>query len=77
MKVDAPGRTVYGVVTDGFAYSDLVTPIHAVIGADFDDPFNARDVERTVADIEARIAELFPVVTRVYIRPVGSSGADV
>ena len=51
--------------------------ILAVIGADFDDTINARDVERTVADIEARIAELFPVVTRVYIRPVGSSGADV
>ena len=30
------GRTVYGVVTDGFAYSDLVTPMHAVIGADGD-----------------------------------------
>ena len=27
---------VYGVVTDGFAYSDLVTPMHAVIGADGD-----------------------------------------
>ena len=24
------GRTVYGVVTDGFAYSDLETPMHAV-----------------------------------------------
>ena len=27
---------VYGVVTDGFAYSDLVSPLHAVIGADGD-----------------------------------------
>lgn len=50
--------------------------ILAVIGIDFDDTISARDVERTVADIEARIAELFPVVTRVYIRPLGSAGAN-
>jgi cation diffusion facilitator family transporter len=43
----------------------------AVISADFDDAISARDVERTVADIESRIAELFPVITRVYIRPMG------
>jgi len=30
------GRVVYGVVTDGFAYSDLVTPLHDVIGAEGD-----------------------------------------
>jgi len=36
VRVDAPGRTVLGIVTDGFAYSDLATPIHDVIGADGD-----------------------------------------
>jgi DNA helicase HerA-like ATPase len=36
VRVDAPGRTVLGIVTDGFAYSDLITPIHDVIGADGD-----------------------------------------
>ena len=36
VRVDAEERTVFGVVTDGFAYSDLQTPIHAVIGADGD-----------------------------------------
>ena len=43
VKVAGPGsrspesdRTVYGVVTDGFAYSDLVTPLHDVIGAEGD-----------------------------------------
>ncbi|HEX9755460.1 MAG TPA: hypothetical protein VGA42_07115 [Gemmatimonadales bacterium] len=36
VRVEGDGRTVYGVVTDGYAYSDLVTPIHAVIGADGD-----------------------------------------
>jgi cation diffusion facilitator family transporter len=43
----------------------------AVISADFDDAISARDVEQTVADIEAAVAELFPVVARVYIRPMG------
>jgi uncharacterized protein len=36
VRTDGEGRTVYGVVTDGFAYSDLQTPMHAVIGADGD-----------------------------------------
>ena len=36
VRVDAESRTVFGVVTDGFAYSDLQTPMHAVIGADGD-----------------------------------------
>lgn len=36
VRVDSDDRTVFGVVTDGFAYSDLQTPIHAVIGADGD-----------------------------------------
>jgi uncharacterized protein len=31
-----PSRVVYGVVTDGFAYSDLATPLHDVVGADGD-----------------------------------------
>jgi uncharacterized protein len=36
VRVEEAGRVVYGVVTDGFAYSDLTTPMHAVIGADGD-----------------------------------------
>lgn len=36
VRVEAPARTVFGIVTDGFAYSDLLTPIHDVIGADGD-----------------------------------------
>ncbi len=32
----AAGRLVYGVVTDGFAYSDLATPLHDVVGAEGD-----------------------------------------
>ena len=36
VKVEGAGRVVYGVVTDGFAYSDLATPLHDVIGAEGD-----------------------------------------
>jgi cation diffusion facilitator family transporter len=44
----------------------------AIIGADFDDTITARAVELTVEAIERQIAQAFPVVTRVYIRPMGS-----
>lgn len=47
----------------------------AVISADFEDTISARDVENAVADIERSVAERFPLVTRVYIRPLGSKGA--
>jgi cation diffusion facilitator family transporter len=43
-----------------------------VIAADFDDAISAADVEQTVRDIEAAVAGRFPVVTRVYVRPVSS-----
>ena len=41
----------------------------AVISADFDDSITAADVERIVTDIEQKIAEDFPIVTRLYVRP--------
>ena len=36
VRVEEDERTVYGVVTDGFAYSDLHSALDAVIGADGD-----------------------------------------
>lgn len=37
VRVDGGGdRVVHGVVTDGFAYSDLATPLHDVVGAEGD-----------------------------------------
>ena len=42
----------------------------SVIAADFDDAITARDVEQTVRDIEATVARQFPLVTRVYVRPL-------
>jgi DNA helicase HerA-like ATPase len=45
------GRVVYGVVTDGFAYSDLPTPLHDVVGAEGDP---ARAAEAPTARQEIR-----------------------
>jgi cation diffusion facilitator family transporter len=44
----------------------------SVISADFDDAITAREVEQTVRDIEAAVAQQFPIVTRVYVRPIGA-----
>ena len=44
----------------------------AIVSADFEDAISARAVEQTVAAIEQEVAQTFPVVTRVYIRPLGS-----
>lgn len=45
----------------------------SVISADFDDMISAREVEQTVRDIETAVAHSFPVVTRVYVRPLDRS----
>jgi cation diffusion facilitator family transporter len=46
------------------------TQIVAVISANFVDSISAADVERIVHDIENKVAEDWPVVTRLYVRPV-------
>ena len=48
-----------------------------VISADFDDTITARDVEQTVRDIEAEVARLFPIITRVYVRPQDSGDSEL
>jgi cation diffusion facilitator family transporter len=57
---------VYDVLTVHHAPDQIV----AIIDADFDDTISAGDVERIVRDIEAAVALQFPVVTRLYVRPV-------
>lgn len=48
VRVEAPGRVVHGIVTEAFAYSDLVTPLHDVIGAEGDPAqAGAHPTERT------------------------------
>lgn len=44
----------------------------AIVSADFEDSISARAVEQAVAAIEREVAEKFPVVTRVYVRPMGT-----
>lgn len=36
VKVLVDGRTIYGVVVEGFAYTDLFSPLHDYVGADAD-----------------------------------------
>ena len=67
-----PGvRAVHEVLTVHQA-PDMVV---SVISADFDDAITARAVEQTVRDIEAAVAARFPVVTRVYVRPLDPTTA--
>ncbi len=46
----------------------------SVISADFDDAISAREVEQTVRDIEAAVGAQFPMVKRVYVRPLSDPG---
>jgi cation diffusion facilitator family transporter len=41
-----------------------------VISVDFDDGISARMVEQLVSDIESAVACQFPIVARVYVRPL-------
>lgn len=69
VRVEAPGRVVYGVVTDGFAYSDLVTPMHAVLGAD-GDPALAGSEPTERAEIRLFLAAVLRQVPEEPLQPV-------
>ena len=62
------GIVAVGDVLTLHSSPDMVT---VIISADFDDTISARAVEGIVADIERRVAENFPIVARVYVRPQG------
>ncbi|HEX7337881.1 MAG TPA: hypothetical protein VF252_11810, partial [Gemmatimonadales bacterium] len=69
VRVEEAGRVVYGVVTDGFAYSDLVTPMHAVIGAD-GDPVAAGAEPTTRAEIRLFSAAVLRQIPEEPLQPV-------
>jgi hypothetical protein len=69
VRVEAPGRTVLGIVTDGFAYSDLVTPIHDVIGAD-GDPALAGQAPTERAEIRLYTAAVLRQLPEEPLQPV-------
>lgn len=69
VRVDTPGRTVLGIVTDGFAYSDLLTPIHDVIGAD-GDPALAGFAPTERAEIRLYAAAVLRQIPEEPLQPV-------
>ena len=69
VRVQAPGRTVFGIVTDGFAYSDLFTPMHDVIGAD-GDPAYAGLAPTERAEIRLYTAAVLRQVPEEPLQPV-------
>jgi hypothetical protein len=69
VRVEDEGRVVFGVVTDGFAYSDLVTPMHAVIGAD-GDPVAAGAEPSARAEIRLFTAAVLRQIPEEPLQPV-------
>ncbi len=63
------GRVVYGVVTDGFAYSDLVTPLHDVIGAE-GDPARAGEAPAARQEIRLWTAAVLRQMPEEPLQPV-------
>jgi divalent metal cation (Fe/Co/Zn/Cd) transporter len=43
--------------------------VTVIISADFDDTISAGEVENIVRDIEFNVAQRYPIVARVYVRP--------
>ena len=63
------GRVVYGVVTDGFAYSDLASPLHDVIGAE-GDPARAASAPTARAEIRLWTAAVLRQMPEEPLQPV-------
>ena len=63
------GRVVYGVVTDGFAYSDLLTPLHEVAVAD-GDPARAGDAPTARQEIRLWTAAVLRQDPEEPLQPV-------
>ncbi|MGH7614039.1 MAG: ATP-binding protein [Gemmatimonadales bacterium] len=63
------GRVVYGVVTDGFAYSDLATPLHDVIGAE-GDPARAAAAPTMRQEIRLWTAAVLRQIPEEPLQPV-------
>ncbi len=63
------GRVVYGVVTDGFAYSDLATPLHDVVGAE-GDPARAAEAPTVRQEIRLWTAAVLRQIPEEPLQPV-------
>jgi len=69
VKVGEGPRVVYGVVTDGFAYSDLATPLHDVIGAE-GDPARAAAAPTVRQEIRYWTAAVLRQIPEEPLQPV-------
>jgi uncharacterized protein len=69
VRVEENERAVFGVVTDAFAYSDLITPMHAVIGAD-GDPVLAGAEPTARAEIRLFTAAVLRQIPEEPLQPV-------
>jgi DNA helicase HerA-like ATPase len=69
VRVVEDARTVYGVVTDGLAYSDLQTPLHAVLGSD-GDPAAASEEPTRRAEIRLYTAAVLRQIPEEPLQPV-------
>lgn len=69
VRVEDGSRIVYGVVTDAFAYSDLMTPLHDVIGAD-GDPEAAGRLPTERAEIRLFLASVLRQIPEEPLQPV-------
>jgi len=76
VRVEAEGRLVYGVVTDAFAYADLVTPIHDVIGAD-GDPARAAEAPSQRPEIRLWQAAVLRQIPEEPLQPVPIGNVSV
>ena len=69
VRVAEGERVVYGVVTDGFAYSDLATPLHDVIGAE-GDPARAAESPTVRQEIRYWTAAVLRQIPEEPLQPV-------
>ena len=69
-------RVVYGVVTDGFAYSDLATPLHDVIGAE-GDPARAAAAPTVRQEIRLWTAAVLRQIPEEPLQPVPLGGVHM
>ena len=69
VRVEENGRTVFGVVTDGFAYSDLVSPLQAVIGAE-GNPAGAGSDQKGRAEVRLYAAAVLRQLPEEPLQPV-------
>jgi DNA helicase HerA-like ATPase len=63
------GRVVYGVVTDAVAYSDLMTPLHDVVGAE-GDPARAAEAPTVRQEIRLWTAAVLRQIPEEPLQPV-------